>query len=367
MPSSQNSDEKSAAFAQKMTDVLNHAALNASMALGYRSGLFECLDDMAAPCTALQLAEHANLSARYVREWLGVMVTGGVIELRVSEEGEELFFLPKEHADFLTRRAGSNNLGVYTQEIPLLTQCAMEEVLQSFHTGDGVPYSRYPRFQEFMGQLADAKHRQTLVDIFLPSVRDGEIVRLLNQGARVCDMGCAQGLALVLMAEAFPNSDFTGIDIDESALVAARNKAREMNLNNVRFLNRDAAARDKAMAFTGVFDYVTAFDAIHDQTRPLEAMQGAHAMLKPGGVFSMVDIAASSAMAENRAHAMAPFLYTVSLLHCLPVGLVNNGAGLGMMWGRELAQDMLVQAGFSRVEVTPIPHDAFNLHFCCIK
>jgi hypothetical protein len=77
----------------------------------------------------------------------------------------------------------------------------------------------------------------------------------------------------------------------------------------------------------------------------------------------MVDIAAESNLADNLKHPMGPFLYTVSLMHCLPVGLVDGGAGLGMMWGRQKAMDMLKNAGFQKVQVLEMPDDPFNFHF----
>ncbi|WP_178371892.1 hypothetical protein [Desulfacinum infernum] len=92
-----------------------------------------------------------------------------------------------------------------------------------------------------------------------------------------------------------------------------------------------------------------------------------HRHVPPGGIFSMVDIAAGSRHADNLDHPLAPFLYTVSLLHCLPVGRVDGGAGLGMMWGRERALDLLRQAGFTQVEVQTMSHDPFNDHYLCRK
>lgn len=109
------------------------------------------------------------------------------------------------------------------------------------------------------------------------------------------------------------------------------------------------------------------FDAIHDQTRPLSALKGAYAILKPGGLFSMVDIAAATNLAGNLDHPMGPFLYTVSLMHCMPVGLVDGGSGLGMMWGREKAVKMLQKAGFDQIQVLEIPDDPFNYHYLCTK
>ena len=365
--SAANTAQQKEAFARKLTDVLNYGALNLAMGIGYRTRLFDVMDTMGKPASAEEIAEHASLDARYVKEWLGVMVCGGVVTLYPGGDGEDRFRLPPEHADLITRRAGSANLGVYTQEIPLLTRCAMDEVLEGFRTGQGVGYDNYPRFQQFMGQLADAKHREVLVEIFLPSVDNGAIVRQMETGIRVCDLGCAEGVALMLMAEAFPRSTFVGIDIAEEALYQAQATAVDKTLTNITFINQDAAVLDETSDLAGTFDYITAFDAIHDQTQPLAALRGVHALLKPGGIFSMVDIAAGSRLADNREHPMGAFLYTVSLMHCMPVGLVDGGTGLGMMWGREKALSLLQAAGFDAVEVRDIPQDTFNLHFCCRK
>ena len=138
-------------------------------------------------------------------------------------------------------------------------------------------------------------------------------------------------------------------------------------MTNIRFALKDAAVLRHPNEFSKSFDYITAFDAIHDQTRPLEALQGVVELLKADGAFSMIDIAAETDIQGNRNHPMGAFLYTVSLMHCLPVGLVDGGAGLGMMWGRQRAEEMLAQAGFGRVTVATIPDDPFNLHFFCRK
>ena len=363
---SEISAEKREKFSQKMVDILNSGALNLAMAIGYRTRLFDIMDTFDSPKTVADIAEHAGLSERYVREWLGIMVTGGVIEL-YPDNGHTAYMLPREHGAFLTRNSGNNNLGVYTQEIPLLTTCAMEPVVEGFRTGEGVPYSHYPSFQAFMAELCNAKHRQVLVERFLPSVGNGEIVGCLKKGIRVCDLGCGQGVATLLMAKAFPRSRFVGIDIDPEAIDTARQEAQAGGLKNAEFRVRDAALAETDDALRASFDYITAFDAIHDQTAPLAALRSAWHMLAPGGVFSMIDIASRTEHADNADHPMGPFLYTVSLMHCMAVGLVNGGTGLGMMWGREKAEEMLREAGFEDVQVLEIPDDPFNLHYFCRK
>lgn len=361
------SQKKHQMFSKKLTDILNYGALNLAMGIGYRLALFDAMDDFEIPASSSAIAEKTGLHERYITEWLGVMVCGGIVDLGKNEQGDDVFYLPKEHADLITKRSGASNLGVYTQEIPLLTSSVMENVLEGFKAGNGVEYEKYAEFQRFMTQLANAKHSQVLVQTFLPSVKNGLLVEKLKSGIRVCDLGCGEGVALMLMAEAFPKSQFIGIDISGEATQLAKRTAQERSISNVRFLQLDAASLADYPEWKNTFDYVTAFDAIHDQTRPLEALKGSYAILKPGGEFSMVDIAASSDLAENVFHPMGAFLYTVSLMHCMPVGLVNGGAGLGMMWGQQKALKMLEEAGFQNVEVLNIPHDSFNLHFFAQK
>ena len=350
-------------FSERMIQILNDGALNLALAIGYQTGLLDAMDLMNAPQTAEHISQQTGLNQRYIEEWLGIMVTGEIVDLSLSPEGQNLYYLPKRCGDLITRRAGNKNLGVYAQEMPLLIASAMEGVIRGFETGAGVTYDHYPKFQRFMSQLADAKHRQVLVDRFLPSVDDGQLVGRLQDGIRVCDLGCGEGSALMLMAKAFPRSSFAGIDISKEAITSARHEAGKQHIGNLDFMILDAGLLPDNRNLEKSFDYVTAFDAIHDQTRPLDALKGVHFILAPDGVFSMVDIAAESSLANNRSHPMGPFLYTVSLMHCLPVGLVDEGAGLGMMWGRQKAVNMLKTAGFQNIQVMEMPDDPFNFHF----
>jgi ubiquinone/menaquinone biosynthesis C-methylase UbiE len=155
------------------------------------------------------------------------------------------------------------------------------------------------------------------------------------------------------------------MDISEEVIMQAETSVKQQGIRNVTFLQRDATTLKEDRTLHKSFEYVTAFDVIHDLTRPLEALESVYSILKPGGMFSMVDIAASSSLPENKTHPMGPFLYTVSLMHCMPVGLVDGGKGLGMMWGEQRAVEMLKDAGFTQVEVLEIPTDSFNGHYYC--
>ncbi|MBU1056493.1 MAG: class I SAM-dependent methyltransferase [Proteobacteria bacterium] len=352
-------------FSKTMNDILNYGALNLAMGIGYKNEIFDILEDLGKPVTIAQIAFASNLNERYLKEWLGIMVTGKIIELSHTKDGVDQYYLPPEHASFLTRKSGSNNLGVYTQEIPLLTSCAMDSVNKGFKTGGGIPFSQYPDFQQFMTELSNAKHNEVLIQYFLPSVDKGKLVERLKSGISVCDLGCGQGVALHLMAKAFPESTFTGIDNHSKAINTAGAKAKQMGLLNVICVELDAAAICEKEEFMQKFDYVCAFDSIHDQSHPLKTLKSIRYMLAPGGMFSMVDIKASSNLADNMAHPMGAFLYTVSLMHCMPIGLNDNGTGLGMMWGREKAEKLLAEAGFEYIEVCEMENDSFNLHYLC--
>ena len=130
-----NSTEKHQAFAQKMVDILNYGSLNLAMAIGYKTGLFEIMDKFTSPKSLSFIAKESGLNKRYIHEWLGIMIAGNIVEVSLSPDENNLFYLPKEHGDFLTKRSGCDNLGVYTQEIPLLTTCSMDLVIEGFKTG----------------------------------------------------------------------------------------------------------------------------------------------------------------------------------------------------------------------------------------
>src|SRR5262249_30874317 len=132
---------------------------------------------------------------------------------------------------------------------------------------------------------------------------------------------------------------------------------------NVRFEARDVAEfRDVA-----AYDLVLAFDAIHDQARPADVLRGIAASLRPEGVFLMQDISGSSHLHEDVNHPFAAFLYTISCLHCMSVSLANGGPGLGAMWGKRKALEMLREAGFTQVRVETLPHDPLNFFYVATK
>jgi SAM-dependent methyltransferase len=208
-----------------------------------------------------------------------------------------------------------------------------------------------------MAEDSGAVRDATLIDVTLPLVPG--MTDRLREGIEVADVGCGSGHALNLMAAAFPASRFVGFDVSAAALQAARTEARELGLANATFVERDAAE----LGEVATFDFVTTFDAVHDQARPDLVLEGIARALRPGGRFLCVDIAASSVLAENYGHPLAPFLYTVSCMHCMAVSLADDGMGLGTMWGEQLARKMLADAGFGSVEAKRADGDLVHTYF----
>ena len=314
-------------FAERMLRTMNEAALALMVSVGHRTGLFDAMAGMPA-ATSAEIAEAAGLDERYVREWLAVMTTGRIIE----HDGEAgTYALPAAHAAWLTRAAGMQNLATGMQYIGLMAMVE-DQIVECFRRGGGVPYSAFPRFQAVMAEDSGAVHDAILVDVTLPLV-PGLITRL-RDGIDVADVGCGSGHAVNLMAAAFPRSRFTGFDFSEAGIAAARAEAGRRGLANAGFEQRDAAR----LGETARFDFVTTFDAVHDQARPDLMLAGIAAALRPGGVYLCVDTSASSKLADNVNHPLATFLYTVSCMHCMTVSLADGGMGLGTMWGEQTAR-----------------------------
>jgi 2-polyprenyl-3-methyl-5-hydroxy-6-metoxy-1,4-benzoquinol methylase len=256
----------------------------------------------------------------------------------------------------LTRAAGPDNLARVAQFIPLL--CEVEQrVLDCFHNGGGLSYAEYPRFHTLMAEQSGEVFDAALVDVILP-MADG-LTDQLRSGVDVADFGCGSGHAVNVMAATYPASRFVGIDFSDEGLATGAGEARRLGLTNVTFEAADVAEYDAAE----VFDVVTAFDAIHDQAHPAQVLRNIHRALRPGGTFLMVDIKASSQVEDNVGVPFAPYLYTVSTMHCMSVSLGLDGDGLGTCWGRGLATSMLADAGFRDVQVCEVPSDPINYYY----
>ncbi|MEW2171057.1 class I SAM-dependent methyltransferase [Streptomyces sp. NPDC007027] len=343
-------------FAGRMAQILNDACLGYLCSLGHRTGLFDVMAQLP-PSTSEQIAEAAGLNERYVREWLGGVTVGGIVGYE-PEDGT--YRLPPEHAASLCRASGPDNMASFLQDLALIGQVE-DEVVTAFRDGGGVPYSSYPKFQELQAEETARVYDAALVDAIIPLV-PGLPERLgSGSGLDALDVGTGQGHVVNLLARAFPASRFTGVDMSEGGIAAAREEAARLGLPNARFELADAAA------VTGSYDLVTAFDVIHDLARPAETLAAVAGALRDDGVFLMGDIAASSRLEENLDHPLGPTLYTFSVFYCMTVSLGEGGAGLGTVWGRQTALRMLAEAGFGEVEVREVEGDILNVYYVARK
>ncbi|MCC6144548.1 MAG: class I SAM-dependent methyltransferase [Candidatus Hydrogenedentes bacterium] len=349
-------ENKAVAFEEKMVAILNHGALANMISIGHRAELFDTMQELP-PSTSAEIAEAAGKDERYVREWLGALVVGGVIEYHPATK---TYFLPREHAACLTRDAAPNNLAALAQYIPQLG-AVEDEIVECFERGGGVPYSSFRRFHEIMADDSGQSVLPALMDHILPLIPG--VKERLQAGIDVVDIGCGVGKALNLLAQHFPNSRFTGYEFSDEAIDKATAEARAIGNRNIEFLFQDAAE----IADVEAFDLVFTFDAIHDQADPARVLRNIHRALRPGGWYLMQDIKAHTHLHENLDHPIGPLLYTVSCMHCMTVSLAQGGLGLGTMWGRELAEQMLAEAGFTELAVHELAHDIQNLYFVMQK
>lgn len=342
-------------FAGRIVGVLDNASLALLLSLGHRTGLLDTLGELDRPATSTDVARAAALDERYVRELLGGLV---VAEVLTYDAANRTYRLPPEHAATLTTAAGPDNLAFFTQYVGLMGTIE-PEIARVFREGGGVPYEQYATFQPLQRAETARVYDAALVQAILP-LASGVIDRL-QAGIDVLDVGTGGGHAINVMARAFPNSRFVGVDISTEGIGLARAEAESWGLSNATFQVADAAE------FTGTYDLITAFDTIHDQARPTQVLAAIAGALADDGVFLMGDIEFSSKLEENVGNPFAPTVFAFSVFHCLTVSLAYGGEGLGTAWGRQLARQKLTEAGFTDISATYVEGDPLNVYFVARK
>ncbi len=350
---------KAEAFAGKLMTTLNNGALCLMISIGHRSRLFDVIRNLS-PSTSEEIASAAGLNERYVREWLGAMVTSGIVDI---DPETNRCSLPAEHAAFLTRAAGADNISVFAQYIAVLGEVE-DEILHCFNNGGGVPYSKFPRFHEVMSEDSTQSVLSTLESHVLPLVPG--LKEHLQKGIKVLDVGSGMGRIMIQLARLFPKSNFTGMDLSEEATENANKEASKQGLRNILFIIKDLSDFNKT-AEPEAFDFITTFDAIHDQGKPLNVLKGIYRSLKPDGTYLMQDISGTSNMHKDKDHPVGTFLYTISCMHCMTVSLAQGGEGLGAMWGEGKTREYLQKAGFRSITTKKLAHDIQNNWYVITK
>lgn len=351
-----NDNQAAEAFLERSCDIINAGAQSVMISIGHRAGLFDVMAKLEAK-TSQQIADRAELTERYVREWLAVMVTAGIINYYPHNR---TYHLPKAHAACLTRDAELGNVAVYAQFIPLMG-AVQDHTLRCLESGEGTHYADYPCFHQIMSEDSEQSVVTSLFDVLLPLING--IGEQLQTGIDVLDAGCGKGYALIAMAEHYPHSRFTGYDLCEDAIAEATRLSQAKDLQNIHFSIKDLSGFNEQAQY----DLITSFDAIHDQRDPQGLISSIHHALRPSGVYLMQDIGGSAHLENNIEFPMASLLYSISCTHCTPISIGQGGEGLGAMWGWETAQAMLENARFSTVERHVLPHDPMNVWFVSRK
>ncbi len=332
---------------------LEGAVTSAMIHLGDRLGLYRALAGAAAPMTSEQLAAATSLDERWVREWAYNQAAAGIVHADRDGGGPDRFSVTAEAAAVLARPDHEAfGMGMF-HRLPQ-TMDAMRRLPESFRTGIGHDFDSHgPEGAVGIERSFEPWNRAHLVPTVLPAL-DG-VVDKLTAGGSAADIGCGAGGAVLLMAEAFPASRFTGYDISQHALARAGERLRESSLTNAAF--RDP--RVEPLPADGSLDLVTTFDCIHDMTDPQGVIGAIRTALRDDGTWLLVDIKALDTFEENvTKNPMATLMYGISVMSCMSSALSRpGGAGLGTLGlppGR--AEAMAREAGFTRFAKLPVKH-----------
>jgi len=328
---------------------LDGAVTSGMVHLGDQLGLYAAMRAAGTALTSTELAFHTALDERWVREWLYNQAAAKLIDV----DEEERFSLSAEaEAVLATPDHPAFGMGMFHRLPEMMGSLAM--VRESFVTGVGYDYDSHgPEGAAGIERSFEPWSNAFLLPTVLPAL-DG-VVERLEAGTSAADIGCGAGSAVLLMAAAFPKSEFAGYDISRFALDRAEEKRVAAGVTNARFVD----PRHSPLPADHSVSFVSTFDCIHDMTHPQEMMASIRAALADDGTWLLVDIKALDTFAQNaRKNPMASLMYGVSVLSCMSSALSEpDGAGLGTLGlPPEKARQMAAEAGFTRFRKLDIEH-----------
>ena len=317
--------------------------------LGDQLGLYEAMRTAGAPQSTAELAERAGLHERWVREWAYNQAAAKLIDV---DETERFSLSPEAEAVLATPDHPAFGMGMF-HRLPQ-TMESLVRVRESFVTGLGHDYDSHgPEGAAGIERSFEPWSNAHLLPTVLPAL-DG-IVDRLSSGAVVIDIGCGAGSAVLLMAAAFPKSNFAGYDISHYALDRANQKRDAAGVANAAFHD----PRDSPIPSDHSVDLITTFDCIHDMTHPQQMMESIRDALADDGTWLLVDIKALDTFEQNvRKNPMASLMYGISVLSCMSSALSEpDGAGLGTLGlSANTARQMSERAGFTRFRKLDVDH-----------
>jgi len=320
-------------FVQDLGAVL-HAA---TVLLGDKLGLYKAMADGVA-VTPEELARRTSTDARYVREWLAAQAASAYVEY---DPATGRFRLPEEQAFALTNEFNPLFIPGGLQ-VAASTIKDEAPILEAFRTGRGVGWHEHCA-DLFAGteRFFRPGYIANLVGTWIPAL-DGVDAKL-RRGARVADVGCGHGSSTIVMAQAYPKSDFTGFDYHGPSIERARAAAASAGVaDRVRF---EIAT---AKTFPGAYDFVTFFDCLHDMGDPVGAARHVRESLADDGTWMIVEPFARDRLEENL-NAIGRIYYSVSTFVCTPAARSQErGLALGAQAGQARIGEVVREAGFTR-------------------
>ena len=342
-----------AAYALKVWSYKQGELVSLMVHLGGRLGLYRALDG-AGPLSAAELAQRTGLQERWLLEWLRNQAAAGLVEYNAGDR----FELSAVGSAVLADEDKSLAFAAGAFGEPPAPEI-VARMADAFRTGIGLSYedlgtTAAHRTERMLGPWA----RLALVPTVIPAL-DG-VESKLESGARVADVGCGAGVALLAMAAAYPRSEFHGYDPSSHAIERAREKAEQGGLGNVEL----HVAGGESLPREPSFDFVITFDCIHDMTRPDAVMRAIRRALEPDGTWLIKDIRSRPTFEENLRNPLLALLYGFSVSACMSSALSEpGGAGLGTLgFHPDVARRMTSEAGFGRFEIRDFD-DPANLYY----
>ena len=327
------------AFMGKMVGDMSASLSGALVIVGAKLGLYKALAE-GGPATSADLAARTGLTERYVREWCAAQAASGYVEYDAAS-GQ--FEMSPEAAMAL---ANEDSPAYVASAYELIAAAYIDEprISEAFKTGAGVGWhEHHPCLFRGTERFFRPGYRANLLPSWLPSL-DG-VAAKLEAGASVADIGCGAGASTIIMAQAFPNSRFTGFDYHAGSIERAHEAAAEAGVaGNIDFVV--ATAKDVP---NGGYDLAAVFDCLHDMGDPVGNARHILSTLKPDGVFMVVEPFAGDTLADNL-NPVGRMFYSASTMFCTPGSLAQEvGLGLGAQAGQKRLTEVLNEAGFTRV------------------
>jgi 2-polyprenyl-3-methyl-5-hydroxy-6-metoxy-1,4-benzoquinol methylase len=328
-----------------------------SVYLGDELGLYRALAD-EGPLTSAELADAAAIHERYAREWLEQQAASAILE--VERDGDERrFSLPEGYDEALLDASSLNYIAPMARAVAASVY-PLPALLEAFRTGDGVPYADYgDNLHEGQAAFTRPLFENLLGKEWLPSVSELHERLRSDPPAVIADIACGQGRSSIEMARAYPKVHIDGIDSDHASIERARSILAGSGVEDrVTFHEKDAADA----GLQGRYDLVTIFEALHDMSYPVSVLRAARGLLADGGVVFVGDEHTEDEFTAPASEVERLF-YGFSVFHCLPVGMVGEGAaGTGTVIRPATVKRYAAEAGFASCEVLAIENDFWRFY-----